>query len=348
MIRIKFIIILFMAFLSISFNQYYNNARMLSMNSAYTTIGRGYSSVGTNPAQLGYSKGFSMNLFTFNFGFHNNLLSLKNYNNINGADLDNPYSDKYFKKDNVLGLLNGNPLTIGFDTRIPLPGLNFSWGQFAVSSNFRLFYEVGLPNALLDLFLFGNEIGKTYVVDDMFLDVIAVNEFGVSYGKKMDQFSIGATVKYLYGMLYWGFGASDTSYFTTDFVAFSGEGLYRAEQGIGGSGIGLDIGFLTDRLSNDWRFGLSIINMIGLIRFTPDNLLWQQIDTYGKPTIESAGYLEYYSRPNEYYIYKFTVDSLNAVNLQSMDLEDLFFRTGYKAIIVNDTTEISNNYELCR
>ena len=199
MIKIKLIIIS-IVLLSFSFSQHYNNARMLSMNSAYTTIGKGYSCIGTNPAQLGYSKGFSMNLFTFNFGFHNNLLSLKNYNNINGADLDNPYSKKYFKKDDVLALLNGNPLTIGFDTQMPFPGLNFSWGQFGFSSNFRLFYELGLPNALLDLFLFGNEIGKTYAVDDMFLDVMAVNEFGISYGKKTNQFAIGATIKYLYGM----------------------------------------------------------------------------------------------------------------------------------------------------
>ena len=117
-------IILFFTF---GFSQLSQDARMLALNGVYTTVARGYQCIGVNPANLSYSTGFSMNLFTFNMGFGNNSFSLDVMNDLNGADLENPNAEIYFPKEDLSYIFDDEGIIITTDITLPLPVLNFSF-----------------------------------------------------------------------------------------------------------------------------------------------------------------------------------------------------------------------------
>ena len=52
-----------------------------------------------NPATLANHKGFSVKIIGANFGVGNNALSISDYNDINGANFDDPTASKYFPKE---------------------------------------------------------------------------------------------------------------------------------------------------------------------------------------------------------------------------------------------------------
>ena len=61
----KIVVIVLGLFLdSILLGQPNHDARMLGLNGSYTTIARGYHSIGINPANLGAYKNWSINIVT--------------------------------------------------------------------------------------------------------------------------------------------------------------------------------------------------------------------------------------------------------------------------------------------
>ena len=92
-------IIFVLVFISGIFAQLNQDARMLGLNGAYTTVARGYQCVGINPANLvSDSKLFTLNFFTLNMGFGNNSISLNFLNEINGANFEDSDAELYFPK----------------------------------------------------------------------------------------------------------------------------------------------------------------------------------------------------------------------------------------------------------
>ena len=59
---------------------------------------------------------------------------------------------------------------------------------------------------------------------------------------------------------------SSSSSLITDDLGIYGNGKYIIKQGVGGSGFGLDIGVVSRPLDG-WSFGLSVINLMGSIRW---------------------------------------------------------------------------------
>ncbi|MBL7110131.1 MAG: hypothetical protein ISS11_07835, partial [Candidatus Marinimicrobia bacterium] len=86
--KIRTLYIIFIVLFSIVFSQIKSDPRMIGMGGAYVTLSEGYQCVGFNPANLAYGKQFSLNLLSGTTGFVNNFLSLKTYNEINGANLE--------------------------------------------------------------------------------------------------------------------------------------------------------------------------------------------------------------------------------------------------------------------
>ena len=104
-------------------------------------------------------------------------------------------------------------------------------------------------------------------------------------------------------------------------------GKYIIRQGVGGAGFGVDIGVVSKPL-NGWKFGASLINMVGSIR-------WQQgadNDNTGINPLTSNFYPfkwgDDYLQPNESILYTFKIDTIRADKLSNDSLftnETIFF-----------------------
>ena len=316
-----------------AFSQLSQDARMLALNGAYTTVARGYQCVGVNPANLAYSNGFSMNLLTFNMGVGNNTLSLDVINNIDGADLENSNAEVYFPKEDLSYVFDDDGIIITTDMTLPLPILNFSFQKYAFTTSPKLYTKFGIPSGFVDLLFYGNEIGKDLSID-LPLDVMAVQETGFTYAFSKEDFTFGVTAKYILGYFYSTFESVDSSYFRTDSTAFTGQGSFLMKQAIGGNGFDMDVGMLSREFDNGIQFGASITNLFGSIKWTQDHFLRSAIDA----TIQESVPPEYFLRQNEFYYYHLEIDSMNAVNLSAKPINEMIFRQGYKVIKVSDLT----------
>ena len=320
-------------FFTVAFSQLSQDARMLALNGAYTTVARGYQCVGVNPANLAYSNGFSMNLLTFNMGVGNNTLSLDVINNIDGADLENSNAEVYFPKEDLSYVFDDDGIIITTDMTLPLPILNFSFQNYAFTTSPKLYTKFGIPSGFVDLLFYGNEIGKDLSID-LPLDVMAVQETGFTYAFSEEDFTFGVTAKYILGYFYSTFESVDSSYFRTDSTAFTGQGSFLMKQAIGGNGFDMDVGMLSREFDNGIQFGASITNLVGSIKWTQDHFLRSAIDA----TIQESVPAEYFLRQNEFYYYHLEIDSMNAVNLSAKPINEMIFRQGYKVIKVSDLT----------
>jgi hypothetical protein len=320
------------------FPQLSQDARMLGLNGAYTTVARGYQCVGVNPANLMYSNIFSINLLTFNLGSGNNTLSLDVINELNGADLENPNAEVYFPKENLSYIFDDDGIIISTDLAMPLPLLNFSFKNYAFTSTPKLYTKFGLPSGFVDLLFYGNEIGRDLSID-LPLDVMAVQETGFTYAFSNQDFTFGVTAKYLLGYFYSTFESVDSSYFRTDSTAFTGQGSFLMKQAIGGNGFDLDVGMLSPEFDNGIQLGISITNLVGSIKWTQDHFLRSAIDA----TIQESIPDEYFLRQNEFYYYQLDIDSMNAVNLSAKPINEMISGQGYKVIKVDDLSFFNLN-----
>jgi len=318
-------------FFTLVFPQLSQDARMLALSGAYTTVAKGYQCVGVNPANLMNSNGFSINLLTFNIGAGNNSLSLDVINDLNGADLENPNAEVYFPKEDLGYIFDDDGIIVSTDLALPLPFLNFSFKNYAFTTTPKLYTKFGLPSGFVDLLFYGNEIGKDLSID-VPVDIMAVQETGFTYAFANEGFTFGVTAKYILGFFYSTFESVDSSYFRTDSTAFTGQGSFLMKQAIGGNGFDLDVGMLSPEFDNGIQFGISITNLVGSIKWTQDHFLRSAIDATIAESIPS----EYFLRQNEFYYYHLEIDSMNAVNLSAQPINQMISRQGYKVIKVDD------------
>ncbi|MFC1481510.1 DUF5723 family protein, partial [Candidatus Neomarinimicrobiota bacterium] len=240
--------------------------RTLAMAGATVSLAEGIHAVGYNPARLAYStKDYSMNLGGMTFGALNNMLSVENYNTMNGADMINPNLKDGVEKEDFLALIPEEGWRLNTNLYLPLPGINWARGTTAFSSEMIVYSDVGLPKAYMSLIMEGNPIGKTLNLD-LAEEAIGVVEWGFSFAVPTETMAFGATIKYLQGLFYLGIDP-DSSYgtFSTDLTGFAGDGRYLIRQAVGGGGIGLDLGFATAEF-NGYQVGISLINALGSIR----------------------------------------------------------------------------------
>ena len=86
------------------------DARMLGLSGAYSTLSSGYRAVGVNPANINNGTNWTVNIFSSKTSFLNNFFTLDRYNEINGAHFDNPLASSYYPKEEILNILNGEGL----------------------------------------------------------------------------------------------------------------------------------------------------------------------------------------------------------------------------------------------
>ncbi len=108
------------------------DARALALGGAMVSTAEGIHAVGYNPARLAFSeKNFSMNLGGFTFGIANNMLSVNNYNKINGADFIDPISADYVDKQEFLDSIDPAGWKLKTSLHMPIPVLNWAHGTTA-------------------------------------------------------------------------------------------------------------------------------------------------------------------------------------------------------------------------
>ncbi|MCH7497071.1 MAG: hypothetical protein IH971_04370 [Candidatus Marinimicrobia bacterium] len=291
--------------------------RTVALAGAITSLSEGIHAVGFNPARLAYSsKDLSISLAGLTIGLENNLLSLENYNLVNGADFIDSTSARFLNKQEFLDGLPSDGLRLKTSLHMPLPGLNWARGTTAFSSDLIIYGNLGLPKALFQLLMEGNPVGQEL---DLSLDeeIIGVGEWGFSFAVPTGKMAFGVTLKYLQGLFYVGMDPDISSGdFRTDTSGFSGEGRYLLRRAVGGGGFGLDIGFATEE-SNGYSLGIALINAIGSIRWQGPSITK---DLFGDALHEALGF-----RPNEYLLYTYRVRDVTAdAFLQGTDLDSLF------------------------
>jgi hypothetical protein len=336
----KKIILLTILFVSQVSMQVKSDPRAMGMGGAYLTVAEGFRSVGINPANLAYSPPFTMNIVGAGFGINNSLLSLENYNELNGADLENPLAENYYPKEDVVALTEGKGIHLNATGHLPIPLINYSKDLIAFTSDFIVFADMRIPQSLVELAFLGNELGKTYSFNIQ-EDILAVNEYALSFAVPYNNFALGFSLKYLQGLSYFGID-QDSSYatFITDTLSFNGSGRYLMRQGIGGSGMALDLGFTTEESPNGWRFGISFINILGSIKWNNPSFIQ---NVFGD---DISALLPV--RQNEYYVYEYEINNVNGISLVNEDTDSLFVSDSYAVVETEDglirSDEFSDSY----
>ena len=235
--------------------------RVVAMAGAYTTIAEGAFCVGYNPGAIGLqqNKPLTIQAFGLDVGILGNFFSIENIASYSGDTLSRSDKDAMFDEFN-----RTNGLSFFVDSHMPLPFLNISKGNVAFSANNVILQNYRLPIGILELFFYGNE-AKPKLNLDLNYEIAGLNEYGFSFGIPFKNLSWGVTAKYLQGLFYLGIDDDSTeAYLKTEDIGIFGKGDFLIRQGVGGSGFALDVGVVS-RPNNGWKFGVSMINIIGTI-----------------------------------------------------------------------------------
>ena len=327
-------LIFYFVFISISFGQNNQDARMLGLNGSYTTLAKGYQCVGINPSNLSIYNERSLNLLNLALRFNNNSFSITNYNSINGANLEDSTSFSYLPKALFYETFEGSGFRLKQNLFFPFPILNISTKKFAFTSNLSSNLDVGIPNGLIDFILYGIQVDNSISIN-IEQESIVTQEIAISYAHSFKDISIGLTLKYILGLFYMGIETVGIPYLKTDITGFNSKNQYLIKQAIGGGGTGLDVGISTKKTKNGLQFGASIINLMGKVEWSQDHFMRSSLENTLK---NSAG--DFYLRPNEFMYLNLVIDSLTALSFGNKNGDPLIYYEKYKVINIESLSEL--------
>lgn len=319
--RIRSILTLILILGSLLYPQIKRDARAVGMAGAYSTVADGIFTVGYNPALLAYQrdKPFMLQLAGFDLGVVGNYFSLSNLSDISGDTLNEREKENLFNN-----FLNTGGLRFYQDFNLPLPLLNYASGNMAITTNLVVLNRILVPTGIMRLLLYGN--GNDPSLDmTLHYESMSINEIAFSFAVPFEGFAAGLSVKYLQGIHYLGVDRdSSRAFLTTTDEAMYGSGKYLIRHGIGGGGIGLDLGIVTQSI-NGWRAGFSIINAVGSISWNKPGfvkgLLAGKDDVYGND--DDLWHMTWGGEPlsdSSAVMYTYTIDSISATNLSNDSL----------------------------
>ena len=315
--KIIYIVVIF-SFFQIMNGQTKRDPRVVGLSGAYTTIAEGIFCVGYNPALItrAHDKPFMLQVYQSDRGFLGNFFSIENVAQFSGDTLNSKEKDQLF--DNFE---DGGGVSFFQDRHLPIPLLNYSKGNIALTSNFVMLNNFKIPIGLLELIFYGNG-GKPDLDMTLNLEILGVNEFGYTFGIPLESISFGVTLKYLQGLFYMGIDpdSSSANIITSD-IGLYGGGKYLIRQGIGGKGFGLDLGMITKEI-NGWTFGASMINVFGTIEWNKPSGMKDFLESY--PELFGGFYPFKWGgrtvQDDEAILYTYNIDTLRADNLNQDSL----------------------------
>ncbi|GIT74693.1 MAG: hypothetical protein Ct9H300mP29_6870 [Candidatus Neomarinimicrobiota bacterium] len=222
-----------------------------------------------------------------------------------------------------------------------MPIINYSRGIWRLQAKLVWMSNIVFPLGILELLFYGN--GNRPELDMTFnLEVFGINELGFTFAVPYDNFAIGMTVKYLQGLFYFGVDpdSSRAPLVTSDYHVY-GSGKYLFRFGAGGSGLGLDLGFVTKEY-NGFRAGVALINALGVIEWNKQGLMKDLVDgdDPGDPSDDVFNPAAFLGFPaiNEYQAisYEYTIDSLNAAGMSE---SSVFTSEPFKAVDNRDPND---------
>jgi len=303
-------IIIFTVLLSaITLAQYRKDPISMGLGHCSSALHGGIYSVDNNPANLAFHVGREWNVFSGNLGFTNDALSISEYNDFNGANLE-----EGGLKSQLFDLLSSDGWNIYADFSLNTPVFSYARDNIAFTSTIVGMGKIKIPESMFHLVFEGNELTQEHDLNFQEQALLA-DEFAFSFGLPLRNLALGTTIKYIYGLYYLDWETSQSSFVTNETYVNSSS-VFRVQQAMGGGGIGLDIGFSTYE-TNGWRFAASINNLLGSIR-------WKK-----EPSVLSTALSALFPNALPYNAqtivrdYVLDIDSLNAQRFVTLELDSV-------------------------
>lgn len=296
----KIFILILLSFSSLAFSQYSDNVRSLSMGRTGVASSYNIDAMNLNPANLSLikpkdkSRIYINGMTTGGYMMNSKFLSIDFYNKYFTGDGSGnakywTNSDKQDiitkSKDSELGLGVGYKF-VSAAFRIPKAGV----AGFSIED--KIFGKSYVPEPMLQLTLFGNEINKTYDFSQYRLELSWIRQINFSYSnvskkilpKMFKQFAWGVSLKPQMGYYYLGIRDNDLNFTTNDSAQITSHGAvtflrssirnddkidYPGLGRLAGFGWGFDIGF-NGKINERWSVGLSITD-IGYMNWYGNN-----------------------------------------------------------------------------
>jgi len=215
-----------------------------------------------NPALYSVRGASRVDFFSVRAGAGNNAFSMDDYSLYNG---------KFITEGDKQEILGSVPES-GLSTRAQAyAGAGAALqGRFYVAGGGRAGENSTIPDDILDLALYGNEVGRTYCMDGASGEAMAVADLSLAYSMPLSlrgrEFFAGARVHYLKGLAYGGVVSAGGSLYTGE-ESLTGEGEMVVRTAEGGSGYSLDLG-LAHRTYSHIIISAYILNAVSGIRWS--------------------------------------------------------------------------------
>jgi hypothetical protein len=219
-----------------------------------------------NPALLAVHRGGGIRIAGFTVGLSNNSFSVNDYNTYNGEAWDDA------RKQEILDKIPG---AFEYRTNVLVGAPSVSVGRFAFTTRARVGALGALPEAVFDLALNGNIVGRDYTFDTAKAEGIAIGEARLSYGRSFDvgrlgrygngRYGFGISLKYLYGGAY-GKLEDAHGFIRTDPDRIRGEGIFRTRSALGGSGLAMDLGTCRD-IGRRWMVSFTLQDLFASVKW---------------------------------------------------------------------------------
>jgi len=312
------------------FSAFYFNPENTSLSNASSLAFNDFRSI--NAASISEHQGLTLKLFGINMGFDNNFLSISKYNDINGANFDDSTDPNYYPKSEFYDLIDDG-LQVNSHLAFNLPFSDIVFNNISFHNRIYSISDLGLPQSFVKLILYGNEPNEIYNLSSS-SSINVFSESSIGYSQKIKNISLGVRLKYLQGLAYGELlNLSDnSSYFVTDTtIGFMGQAQYLINQAVGGSGFAMDLGLIYHN-SPELTYGISINNLFGKIYWDDNNITY---NSFRKNITNSLPL-----RHNEKQYFSILLDTLNAMNIISTPLNQIYSIENFSVIEFYDLSEI--------
>lgn len=285
---------------SLASAQYSDNVRSLSMGRTGTASSYNIDAMNLNPANLclvkpgDKTKMYINGMTTGGYLLNSKFLTVNFYNKYFTGD-DNG-NGKYWTKEDKLDILEKSK-----DSELGM-GLGYKFisaafkipkaGVVGFSIEDKVFARSFLPEDMLRLTLFGNELNRSYDYSEYRVEASWIRQINFSYAnvaknfmkKTFQQFSWGVSLKPQLGYYYLGIRDNNLNFTTNDSAQITSHGavtflrssiyssdkiFYPGLSPLAGFGWGFDIGF-NGKINNKWSIGMSITD-IGYMNWYGNN-----------------------------------------------------------------------------
>jgi Family of unknown function (DUF5723) len=285
------------------------DARNISLGGTNATFARGVNAIGVNPANLVVEQDHNIELSTvipfpsINISLGNDFITLDDYQyfftgvegengEINGRYLDDSEKNKFLNLFDQGSMINTNIGTNLLSFSI-YPSKEIGAIGFAIQDWSSA--QISLPKQVFELFLFGNDPGKTFDLNELDVRAWYLRNYSLTYSRDLTKFfpdafnffSAGLTLKMVQGFFYAGVDKINTTLETQNdydirvngdsrmLVAsspsfgivydFEDEDIER-KSNVGlfndpaGSGFGVDFGFYAE-LNKAWSIAFAVTDL---------------------------------------------------------------------------------------